>query len=80
MNTSNEFYTLLLNKFKEVLTENSLMDEFITITGKVLTPEEALGKPDRRDFPLLTGKERLMEAESRVVAGRPIPICRAVSR
>ena len=70
MNTSNEFYTLLINKFKEVLTENSLMEECITITGKVLTPEEALGKPGRRDFPLLTGKERLMEAEFKGCRGQ----------
>ncbi|MDC7125329.1 MAG: DUF364 domain-containing protein [Spirochaetales bacterium] len=63
MNMPNDFYNSLIERFREVLEENNLLEESINITGKVLTSEEALGKPDRRDFPLLSGKEKLMQAE-----------------
>ena len=34
----------------------------MTVLAKPLTPEEAIGKPGRRDFPILEGKERVIEA------------------
>lgn len=33
------------------------------ISARDLTPEEAIGKPDRDDYPLLNGKEVMMEAQ-----------------
>jgi hypothetical protein len=35
------------------------------VSARDLTPEEAIGKPDRDDYPLLTGKEVMMEARFR---------------
>jgi len=55
-----------LNKAREefyrLLTDRNLLNKEIVINSRVLTPEEAIGNPDRRDFPLLVGKERIMEA------------------
>lgn len=35
------------------------------VSAHDLTPEEAIGKPDRKDYPLLNGKEVMMEARFR---------------
>jgi hypothetical protein len=40
----------------------------VTVQVKPLTPEEAIGHPDRTDYPILIGKERVIEA--RVRGGR----------
>jgi hypothetical protein len=49
-------------RFQKIVLANNLLEKEIIITSKVLTPEEAIGNPDRSDFPILTGKERIMEA------------------
>lgn len=40
------------------------------ISARDLTPEEAIGKPDRDDYPLLKGKEVMMEARFRDGVGQ----------
>ncbi|MCD6423658.1 MAG: hypothetical protein J7L42_06040 [Elusimicrobia bacterium] len=50
-------------KFYEIANKHHLLNTKIIIKSRVLTPEEAIGNPDRRDFPLLKGRERIMEAE-----------------
>ena len=66
----NDFYEELKTRFKAVVQENGLWDETVTVTGRALTDEEAIGNPDRKDFPLLTGKESLMEARFRESRGQ----------
>jgi uncharacterized protein (DUF4213/DUF364 family) len=39
-----------------------MLDAEVTVLGKPLTPEEAIGTPGRRDFPIILGKERVLEA------------------
>jgi hypothetical protein len=56
------FYRRLQEKFLTIATQNNLMDEEITIRTKILKTVEAIGNPDRQDYPLLKGKEFLMEA------------------
>ena len=34
----------------------------VTVLARPLTPEEAIGTPGRRDFPIIVGKERVVEA------------------
>lgn len=47
-----------------LLAENEELGSLeINITSRALKNEEAIGKPDRKDFPLLTGKEVLLQAE-----------------
>lgn len=56
----------ILERFREkvrtLAKEHGLNDAAVTVLAKPLTPEEAIGKPGRRDFPILEGKERVIEA------------------
>jgi hypothetical protein len=47
----------------EIVTENRLLEARVSVLVKTLTPEEAIGVPGRRDFPIILGKERVVEAE-----------------
>jgi len=47
----------------EIVTKNRLLDAQVSVLVKTLTPEEAIGEPGRRDFPIILGKERVVEAE-----------------
>jgi len=47
----------------EIVTKNKLLDAQVSVLVKTLTPEEAIGEPGRRDFPIILGKERVIEAE-----------------
>ncbi|MCX5814796.1 MAG: DUF364 domain-containing protein [Proteobacteria bacterium] len=50
-------------KFEKIVIENNLGNSDVSITVKTLSPEEAIGTPGRRDFPIVTGKERVVEAK-----------------
>lgn len=50
-------------RFEQLVTKSSLPDREIRVLVKTLTPEEAIGSPGRRDFPIVLGKERVVEAE-----------------
>ena len=56
------FYEQLRDKFLRLAEENSLLEDEITIKTHILKPTEAIGNPDRRDFPLLKGKEVMVQA------------------
>ena len=47
----------------EIVTKNRLLDTHVSVLVKTLTPEEAIGVPGRRDFPIILGKERVVEAD-----------------
>ncbi|MCU0690097.1 MAG: DUF364 domain-containing protein [Polyangiaceae bacterium] len=49
-------------KFKDIIEDRSLLEANVTVLAKPLTPEEAIGTPGRRDFPIIIGKERILEA------------------
>ncbi len=49
--------------FREIIRENALSSSSIAIEAKTLTPQEAIGNPTRRDYPIIEGKERMIEAE-----------------
>jgi uncharacterized protein (DUF4213/DUF364 family) len=50
-------------QFVEIVTQNRLLDAYVSVLVKTLTPEEAIGEPGRRDFPIILGKERVVEAK-----------------
>lgn len=56
------FYGQLKERFLSVAKEHSLLHEPVTVTARILNNEEAIGNPTRDDYPLLKGKEFLMEA------------------
>ena len=43
-------------------TQAGLRASRVTVSARGLSPEEAIGTPTRRDYPILTGKERMVEA------------------
>ena len=49
-------------RFREIVERERLLDSSVTVLAKPLTPEEAIGTPGRRDFPIIMGKERVLEA------------------
>lgn len=64
------FYSQLKNAFEELLEENGLLKEEAHIYAKSLSPEEAIGITERKDFPILTGKDVMVEARCRGARGQ----------
>lgn len=58
-----KIYEKIKEKFISLIKENNLLKEEITVKTKVLTAEEAIGNPNRQDYPLIKGKEKLMQAD-----------------
>ncbi len=55
----------------ELVQEHGLSADTVeVISARPLTPEEAIGKPERTDFPILKGKEFMMEARYRDSRGQ----------
>ncbi len=52
----------IIDKFEKLLNILELLDKRVEIKCAPLSPHEAIGNPERKDFPLLKGKEKLMEA------------------
>ncbi len=50
-------------EFERICEKRDLLGADVTVLVKTLTPEEAIGTPGRRDFPIVVGKERVVEAE-----------------
>ena len=60
--TAEVFYKTLKQRFGEVLEANGLQNEEVTVTCRTLSPEEAIGNTRRRDFPIISGKDIMIEA------------------
>ena len=56
---------ILKKEFMKIIKENALESDDVTIQAVPLSPEEAIGNPEDRDYPLMVGKERMMQAEFR---------------
>ncbi len=63
-------YAELKKALNDIAAENGLMESEVNITAKILTPEEAIGKTERKDFPLLQGKESLIQADFKKALGQ----------
>jgi uncharacterized protein (DUF4213/DUF364 family) len=56
-----KYYGMLKTELKALATR--MMDETVkVVSARPLSPEEAIGKPDRTDYPILKGKEVMVEA------------------
>jgi hypothetical protein len=49
-------------QFRKIAEKGGLLDAQISVLAKPLSPEEAIGTPGRRDYPIIVGKERVIEA------------------
>jgi hypothetical protein len=52
------------------IIDKNLLEKNITVKARTLSTEEAIGNPEADDFPLMKGKERLMQAEIDGVYGQ----------
>ena len=62
MNDALSFYSELRLRFMKLLTEEGILGEQVVINTKSLTPE-AIGITKRKDFPIITGKDVMVQAE-----------------
>ena len=68
--TGDKIYKKLKDALFHHVEGKNLLGERIVVTGRTLTAEEAIGNPDRQDFPLIKGREKLMQPEFRGALGQ----------
>jgi hypothetical protein len=56
-------FDIVKEKFHKIIDEHDLGNELIEVTVGTLTAEQAIGDPARKDFPLLEGREVMIEAQ-----------------
>jgi hypothetical protein len=56
-------YDTLKKEFVRLINENGLQEETVIVRATPLSPEQAIGNPEDKDYPLVAGVERLMQAE-----------------
>ncbi|HPD61230.1 MAG TPA: DUF364 domain-containing protein [Thermodesulfobacteriota bacterium] len=62
-------YEQLKNEFRTIVDKHNLSAEEIMVTAQTLSPEEAIGNPEEDDYPILKGRERIVEAQFRGARG-----------
>lgn len=68
--TKKELYEILKERFEQVLKEHQIENDHLSVSCRALTPEEAIGKTKRTDYPILTGKDVMIQAEYKGVKGQ----------
>lgn len=58
-----DFYRELKARFAALISEHSLLEESVSLRAKALTPEEAIGITKRKDYPILTGRDVMVQAQ-----------------
>jgi len=64
-----DYYSVLKAELTGV-AEQMMGETVKVVSARPLSPEEAIGKPDRTDFPILKGKEVMVEAVFRDAKGQ----------
>lgn len=68
--TPDTFYRELKFRFTELLSAEGIMGEQVQIDTRSLTPEEAIGITERKDFPIITGKDVMIQASCMGAVGQ----------
>ncbi len=68
--TKEELYQTLKEEYRKLLTEHRLEGEAVRISCRALSAEEAIGETKRKDFPIITGKDIMIQAEFRSGRGQ----------
>jgi hypothetical protein len=63
-------YEVIKKEFVKLIKENGLEGEEVIIRANPLSPKQAIGNPEDKDYPLVRGVERLMQAEFRGSLGQ----------
>lgn len=58
-----DFFNTLKLEMVKLIQERNIGNAPVHITVRTLTPQEAIGNPGHDDYPLVKGRERMMEAE-----------------
>ncbi len=58
----NDIYGKLRNALADIAGEHGFLNESVSINCSALSPEAAIGNPEHRDYPIITGKEKMVEA------------------
>ncbi len=61
--TQKELYERIVSGFLALPGMRDLLSENVTVRARALTPQEAIGETERKDYPILTGKDVMIEAE-----------------
>ena len=62
-------YETLKGKIRSIVNQHNWGTEEVAVVAQALSPEEAIGNPEEDDYPLLKGRERIMEARFRGARG-----------
>ena len=77
--TREQFYTQLKARFQGLLYANKIENDLLSVSCRALTPEEAIGSTTvRQDFPILTGKDIMLQAEYKGAKGQAFTSAPAV--
>lgn len=68
--TKQQLYDTLKERFQSVLKEYGAENDTLCVSCRALTPKEAIGKTQRKDFPILTGKDVMIQAEYKGAKGQ----------
>lgn len=68
--TKEELFTTLKQRFAAILEEAHIQDEPISVRCRALSPEEAIGHTKRQDYPIITGKDVMIQAQFRGALGQ----------
>lgn len=68
--TKKELFDLIIEKFCALPGMDEILNEEIEVCAKSLTPEEAIGNTERKDYPILTGKDVMIEATYKGFSGQ----------
>ncbi len=63
-------YEKLKKALIDLSKDTGILESEVKITAKILTPKEAIGETQRKDYPLLQGKEYLIQADFRNALGQ----------
>jgi hypothetical protein len=63
-------HDIIREKFIKLIKEHGLEGEKVIVRAAALSAEQAIGSPEDKDYPLVKGVERLMQAEFRGAKGQ----------
>lgn len=65
-----QMYQLMADELRTQALKHHLMDDTVAISCRQLTANEAIGHPEHQDYPIIKGKEVMVEAEFRGARGQ----------
>ena len=66
----NKLHETIRKEFLRLINENGLEGEEVIVRAATLSTEQAIGNPEDKDYPIVKGEERLMQAEFRGSRGQ----------